>query len=378
MRAVRPVAHDPLSGLVAVATYDAVRAVEVDPVRFSSAGGSRPGTGPMPFMIDMDDPSHKDRRRLVSSGFTPRRVRAHEVGVRDLCDALIDRVCQKGHCDLVADLAAPLPLIVIGELLGVAPSDRDDLLRWSDAMVASQTALAGEEASAVADAATGAFVEYHAYASAVIADRRNSPTGDLVSTLVHAEVDGEKLTDDEIVYETLLILVGGDETTRHVIAGGIEELCRHRDQVRRLAEDPSAVRAAVEEMLRWTSPVKTMARTVTGDTELCGTALRAGDELVLLYESANFDDAHFAEPDRFDSGRWPNDHLAFGLGTHHCLGASLARLEVATMTERILARLPDLTPRDDAPAPLRPNSFASGPMTVEVRFTPTEPVGATT
>ena len=232
--------HDPVhldanSGLWGVATYDAVLAVERDAQTFSNTGGSRPDTGPLPWMIDMDGAAHAKRRKLVSRGFTPARVRATEPHLRELCDTLIDQVCEAGTCDVVHDLAAPLPMIVIGDMLGVPASDHDDLLRWSRGMLAS---LGGDaEGFEIAAAAFGAYVEY---AREVIADRRANPTDDLFSVLVHAEVDGDRLDDDEIVFESLLLLIGGDETTRQVTVGGMEELFRHPEQHRRLVADPDA------------------------------------------------------------------------------------------------------------------------------------------
>jgi cytochrome P450 family 142 subfamily A polypeptide 1 len=174
------------------------------------------------------------------------------------------------------------------------------------------------------------------------------------------------LTDDDILFESLLLLVGGDESTRHVITGGIEAMLRHPDELAALRRHAELLPSAVEEMLRWVSPIKQMARTVARDTELCGTALAAGDRVVLLYESANHDPAHFEAPERFDIARSPNDHLAFGFGPHHCLGASLARLEIATMVERILARLPDLVLAGDG----EPPRFLGAIESLPVVFTP--------
>ena len=337
MRRERPVHLDERNQLWGVATYDGVLAAERDPATFSNALGSRPDTGPLPWMIDLDGSDHTKRRKLVSRGFTPGRVRAHEPHVRDLCDHLIDAVCEQGTCDAVADLAAPLPMIVIGDMLGVPAGDRDDLLRWSHGMLEALTG-APEGYETAADA----FASYVAYAHGVIADRRAAPRDDLFSALVHAEVDGERLTDDEIVFESLLLLIGGDETTRHVIAGGLEQLLAHPDQQRRLTDDRSLLPTAVEEMLRWVSPIKSMARTTTRDAELCGTPLPQGSKLVLLFESANFDDQQFDSPETFDITRAPNEHLAFGFGPHVCLGASLARTEIRAMVDRVLDRLPDL------------------------------------
>jgi cytochrome P450 family 142 subfamily A polypeptide 1 len=367
MRRNAPVYFDDTNGLWGIATYDGVLAAGRDPATFSNAGGSRPDTGPLPWMIDMDAPDHLKRRKLVNRGFTPGRVRAGERGVRGICDELIDRVCARGECDFVKDLAAPLPMIVIGDMLGVAPEDRDDLLRWSDDMLGS---LSGDPERI--EAAAVAFGEYSEYARRTIADRRERPTDDLVSVLVHAEVDGDRLDDDELVFETLLLLVGGDETTRHVISGGMEQLLRHPDQRQTLLADPGLTATAVEEMLRWVTPIKNMHRTITRDVVLHGRRLRAGDKALLLYESANFDESHFDAPERFDVVRSPNDHLAFGFGPHVCLGASLARLEVLVMLERLLQRLPDLELATDEPL----SYFLSGVETMPVRFTPTRPVAA--
>lgn len=365
MRSQAPVYFDEKNEIYGIATYEAVLAASRDSETFSNAGGSRPKLPPMPWMIDMDGSDHFTRRKLVSRGFTPARVRDRAPQIRRLCDELIDDVCERGECDLVKDLAAPLPMIVIGDMLGVAPEDRDQLLSWSDDLIGSLDPSPGR-----VEAAADAFMGFDAYARRTIAARREEPTDDLVSVLVHAEVDGDRLTDDQIVFESMLILLGGDETTRHVISGGIEQLLENPAQRRRLDEDPSLVPSAIEEMLRWVSPIKNMARTVTRDVELAGTSLSAGDEVALLYESANFDEAQFEEPERFDVGRSPNDHLAFGFGGHFCLGASLARVEVQSMVERVLARLPDLELATDEPLP----RFLGALRELPVRFTPTSRV----
>ena len=197
--------------------------------------------------------------------------RADHLG--EICDDLVDRVCERGECDFVHDLAAPLPMVVIGDMLGIPPSDRDDLLRWSDHMLQS---LNGDpESLALAGVAFG---EFNTYARRMIAARRDTPNDDLVSVLVHAEVDGAHLTDDEIVMETLLLLVGGDETTRHVTTGGMLQLLAEPETRRRLAADLDLLPNAVEEMLRWVTPIKNMARTTTRPVDLEGASLPAGDE----------------------------------------------------------------------------------------------------
>ncbi|MGI9577583.1 MAG: cytochrome P450 [Microthrixaceae bacterium] len=364
MRANAPVYFDEANNVWGIAKYDDVKAIARNPKSFSSAGGCVPGMGPMPMMIDMDDPDHLRRRKIVNKGFTPRRVHDLEAKVRAVCDEILDSVQSQGSCDLVRDIAAPLPMIMIGDALGVAPEDRADLLRWSDDMVSAQSNSASEGALL---AAADAFAEYQAYAAKVIAERRSRPVDvDLMSILVHAEVDGDALDDEELVQESLLILVGGDETTRHVISGGTEQLLRHPDQWQNLRQRPDLLPSAVEEMLRWVTPIKTMSRVVTADIEFGGQQMRQGQELVLLYHSANRDESVFDSPFDFDVQRDPNEHVAFGFGTHCCLGASLARLEVRVMTERLIERMPDLELAGDTPT--RPANFITGFEAMPVRW----------
>lgn len=368
MRSNEPVHWDEANGVWGVATYAAVREIERSPEKFSSAGGIRPDGIPLPMMIEMDNPAHALRRQLVNKGFTPRRVLATEPGVRELCDELIDAVCERGECDFVNDLAAPLPMAVIGGMLGIEREDWPALLQWSDDMVTSQGGHASME---LLQKAFDASMAYRAYALEVIAARRRQATDDLISVLTHAEVQGERLDDDELVMESLLILIGGDETTRHVISGGVEQILRSDTQRRLLIDQPDLIPGAVEEMIRWVSPIKNMCRTAVEDMSFHGSELLAGQKLMLLYESANRDEAHFDRADSFDVTREVNDHLAFGLGTHFCLGANLARMEIRVMLEQLLARLPDLQLVSNEPLPLRPANFVSGPERMPVRFTPT-------
>lgn len=370
MRANQPVFRD-RKGLAAASTYEAVIEAERTPEVFSNAGGIRPGIPALPHMIDMDDPEHLMRRKLVNAGFTRKQVHAKRPPIADLCDTLIDAVCERGECDFVRDIAAPLPMAVIGDMLGVAPQDRGTLLKWSDDLVC---ALSSTVEEADWQASIDANLAYTEFTMKTIAERRANPTDDLTSVLVHAEVDGDRLTDEQIVSETLLILIGGDETTRHTLSGGVEALLRNRDQWDRLRGDLDLMPSAIEEMLRWTTPVKNMARTLTRDIEYHGTELYEGEKILLLFESANFDEAVFTEPERFDITRDPNSHLAFGFGTHFCLGNQLARLELAMMTHRVLQRLPDLRLASDDPLPLRRANFVVGPEAMPVVFTPTAPV----
>jgi cytochrome P450 family 142 subfamily A polypeptide 1 len=367
MRANQPVFRD-RNGLAAATTYQAVLDAERNPEMFSNTGGIRPDTPGMPYMIDMDDPSHLLRRKLVNAGFTRKRVMDKVPSIGALCDTLIDSVCERGECDFVRDIAAPLPMAVIGDMLGVLPEDRELLLKWSDDLV---TGLSSHIDELTAQGMVDAFAGYTAFTMEIIAKRRAEPTDDLFSILVNSEVEGQRMSDDEIVMETLLILIGGDETTRHTLSGGTEQLLRHRDQWNALVANPQGLPSAIEEMLRWTSPVKNMCRTLMADTTFHGTDMREGEKIMLMFESANFDESVFENADEFHIDRNPNSHMAFGFGSHFCLGNQLARLELSMMTTRVLERLPDLRLADGADVPLRPANFVSGPEAMPVVFTPT-------
>ena len=369
MRKNAPVYFDEKNQVWGITRHAHVQEVAKSPQIFCNGQGMRPDSPPIPSMINMDGPFHKRRRNLVNSGFTPRRVSEQEEKVREVCVELIDRVAPRGSCEFVMEVAAHLPMIMIGDMRGVAPEDRDILLRWSDDLILGTSATATPEA---AEGAARAFSAYAEYDRGVVADRRARPLQeDLMSVLVHAEIDGERLDDEALLQESLLILIGGDETTRHVITGGLHQLLRNPDQQQQLVEDPSRIPRAVEEMLRWVTPIQNMARTATRDVEFHGQKIREGDKLLLLYPSANRDEEIFAEPFRFDIHREPNEHLAFGgYGPHFCLGSSLARLELRVMFEELLARLPDIRLASSDPLPMRPSNFITGIEALPVEFTP--------
>lgn len=365
MREHAPVYFDPQGQVWGIALYGDLLSVSRSPHTFRNSGGTRPDTPPMADMIDLDDPEHKRRRNLVNKGFTLRRVADHEARIRQVSVDLIERARERGHFDFVKDVASWLPLILIGDMLGVEPDAYDDLLRWSDDMVRAT----GNFDPAVLARATEAFVEYCDYQRRVIADRRaRSPQVDLISILVHAEIDGDRLDDEMILHEALLILVGGDETTRHVISGGMYELLRHPEQLDKLIRDPRKIPSAVEEMLRWVSPVQNMTRTAARDVDVNGQRVREGDKMLLLYPSANRDEKVFPRGSEFDVERVPNEHLAFGYGAHFCLGASLARLELRVMFEEIVKRMPDLELAGEEEPPRRPSNFICGFEEMPVRM----------
>ena len=356
MRENAPVYWDEAGQVWGITLYHDVLGLSKDPHTWRSTGGIRPDSPTMPYMIDMDDPDHKKRRGLVNKGFTPRRVAEREGRIREISIQLIERAKERGRFDFVKDVAAWLPLVLIGDMLGVDEADHAKLLEWSEAMILGTGATTMERMLG----AGAAFEEYVAYQRRVIADRRANPRDDLVSILVHAEIDGERLSDDELVMETLLILIGGDETTRHVLSGGMYQLLRNPDQCAAIARDPGRIPTAVEEMLRWVSPIQNMARTATRDVTLRGQRVCEGQKVILLYPSANRDAAVFPDPFRFDVARTPNDHLAFGYGAHFCLGANLARMELRVFFEEALKRIPELELASSEPPPLRASNFVSG------------------
>jgi cholest-4-en-3-one 26-monooxygenase len=367
MREHVPAYWDPKNEVWALTRYHDVLAVEKDPGTFSSYRAPRPHGDHLPMMISMDDPEHSRRRKLVSKGFTPRRVRNHEQTIRRLCTEIVDRVAPKGECDFVWDIAAPLPLLLIADMLGFPPGSYDDLLRWSDDLIRGSTLDPSPE---VAQAGMEAMLAFREFQIGVIADRRSKPPqDDLVSILCYSEIDGERLDDESIIQESLLILIGGDETSRHVMTDGMLALLEHPDQMAILRDDPSAIEVGVEELLRWVSPIKNMARTLTREIEFRGQTMRAGDQVILMYPAANRDETIFEEPNRLDVRRIPNPHLAFGFGPHFCMGAALARIELNAMFEELLHRLPDLHLAGD-PLPRRSSNFISGPEAMPVAFTP--------
>jgi cytochrome P450 family 142 subfamily A polypeptide 1 len=359
-------------GLWGISRYDDVMEISRRPEFFCSGKSSRPERDSwIPSMINLDDPLHKRRRTLVNKGFTPRRVADHEPMLRRLAKELVDGISERGECDFVREVARWIPMVVIGDMLGVEPADREMLLRWSDELLGGGELAGLEDEGEIRARQAAVAMEYWAYARKVIADRRERPRDDLMSILVHAEIDGDRLSEDEILQESLLILIGGDETTRHVMTGGLLELIRHPDEKRKLVREPRKIPGAVEEMLRFVSPIQNMNRTVVRDTVLRGQHLREGDRVLLLYPSANRDADVFADPDRFDVEREPNRHVAFGgFGTHHCLGATLARLELRVLFEELLRRLPDVELATREPLPVRPGNFIVGLEAMPVRFTP--------
>jgi cytochrome P450 family 142 subfamily A polypeptide 1 len=363
MRSEAPMYWDDETGIWGAAAHADVVRMSRDWRTFCSGQGSRPESS-VPSMINFDAPEHTRRRRMISPGFTLRRVADHEPYIRRKVVELVERFAANGGGDVVDDIATPLPMYMIGELMGLPESDHATLLHWSDLFATGGDEIRVEVEQAVRD--------YAAYILGTVAERRGGAGDDLVSIIVNSTgEDGhpeEPLSDIDVVFETMLVLVGGDETTRHVISGGVAALLQHPDQLALLRAHPELLPGAIEEMLRWVTPVRNMNRTATADVEVHGQRVRQGDRILLLYPSANHDETVFRDPDRFDITRSPNDHVAFGAyGRHHCLGAPLARLELRVLFEELLTRLPDLRLVDDAPLPLRRGNFVLGLTSVPVR-----------
>ena len=360
MRDVAPAYLDEERGFWALSRYDDVRAAIDDWPTFSSTGGitlERRAENVEPMLIEMDPPRHTELRSLVSRAFTPRRVADLEPSIRELADELVDGFSGRTRVDIIEDFAAKLPMAVISVMLGVPREDQDKLREWSDAM------LHREEGSAeLTPAGIEGATQLYGYFNDVIADRRASPRDDLVGALVAAEEEtagghlagpdpafalrgsGEKqrsLSPSEVLGFCFLLLIAGNETTTKLLGNAIFWLAAFPDQRAKLRADETLIPAAVEETLRFDTSTQALARLLTRDVELHGTTLPAGSKGLLLFGSANRDERHWDQPDRFDIGRNPAGHLAFGHGLHHCLGAALARLEMRVALEVLLPRLGD-------------------------------------
>jgi cytochrome P450 family 142 subfamily A polypeptide 1 len=365
LREHAPAYWDEANELWAVSRHADVITIETDPERFTSSRGFRPKLPSDASMIGKDDPEHLAQRRLLNRRFTPRAVLGLEPGLRATVTRLVDGFARRGSCDLVRELAIPLPVMTILELLGFDVEEWPRFAAWAETLNAS-----GGGPRYFHPGVMQAFAEFRAEALQLIEARRARPRGDLVSRMLSAARRELPRSDDEIALEALLLLDGGSDTTRHVIAGAALALTQHTESLRRLAAEPVRIPVAVEEFVRWVTPILNMRRTATRDTELHGRRLREGDEVLLLYGAANRDERVFADPQRFDVTREPNPHLAFGFGTHFCLGASLARLELRVAFEELLRRLPDLRLARGAEPRLAPNAFTRGLLSLPLEFTP--------
>ncbi|MGP8058078.1 MAG: cytochrome P450 [Acidimicrobiales bacterium] len=341
LRAEAPVAWHEGAGFWAVTTHPEVQAVGTDPATFCSSKGilvEEIGVdyATPPTMMHTDPPAHTRYRRLVQPGFKPSAVRALGAEVRRLALSLIEAIEPDRPTDVVEALAVPFPLQVICGLLGVDPGEWPRFYEWSEAVIPGATDWPEERRQAL-------LGDMWAYLVAVAKERRVEPRADVVSALATASPGGDELSDDELAMFLIQLLVAGNETTRNLLSGGLAALAERPDQWDRLRDDPGLVPLAVEELLRWTTPVISFLRTATVDTELRGQRISAGEPVLLVYASANRDEAVFGpDASHLDVGRDPNPHVAFGFGTHFCLGAALARLEARVVLEELLTRFAHL------------------------------------
>lgn len=381
----RPLWFDERSGLYAVARHADVLEASRDAVHFSSAEGVRPVSLVPLSIVSMDDPEHARQRRLLSKGFTPRQVRAMTEHVRELTNQVIDEVEASGEIDFVEDLAVHVPLMVISELIGLDPSMRHTLHEWSDTMIGGEAAI--DDGSGAVERAAEAFAAYTSHLQGLIDQRRIEPLDDLLSILTaaydsgelsydektraHYESEMENMASDELLMFCVLLLIAGNETTRNAIAGGLRAFSQFPEQRELLAVNPDLIDSAVEEILRWTSPVLNFTRTVTGPVELGGVQLDKGDRVLLLYPSANRDESVFEAADEFRIDRDPNPHLALGFGPHFCMGANLARMEIKVVFQELFRRLPDISVVDPhGPLVRSPSAFVAAIHSMPARFTP--------
>jgi cytochrome P450 family 142 subfamily A polypeptide 1 len=369
LRANAPVYWDEANSIWGASRYRDVLAMERDTTRYSSARGSRPHIEMSDSMINKDDPRHLHQRKVVSPRFTPKAVRHHEDRIRQLTTGLLDQVAPRGRAEVVEDLAAPLPAMVIAEMLGFGLDHWPDCKRWSE-LTMGAAGYADDDPDRPGGSVE-AVMEFAGLALELIAARRAEPRDDLLSAWVHTTVDGEPLPDSEILQEALLLLDGGAETTRSVIGQTVLALARHPEQRRTLVDDPGVIGATgVEEFIRYVTPLSNMRRSVTVEHELHGQILHEGDEVLLMYGAANRDEDVFDDPDRFDVTRSHNHHVAFGFGSHFCLGANLARLELRVLFEELLRRIPDFRLAPGTEPELVPGFFARTLRELPIEFSP--------
>jgi cytochrome P450 len=368
------------TGYWAITRYQDVLYVYRNPQTFSSERGGvalnygltdeesmaqQAGLGQM--LIVTDPPRHTRMRQIINKRFTKAALAPQEPHIRAIATRILDSVAPQGRCDFVIDVAAKLPTAVICEMMGIPKADWDMMFTVANMSIGSQDPEYQIDGDALA---TGRQAQMNCfnYFINMVSERRKNPGNDLVSALVHGEIEGQKLTDVEVLFNCFLLIIGGQETTRNATSGGMLALMDSPDQREALIRNRSLLPTAIEEILRFTSPITHLMRTATRSVEIHGKQIKAGDRVVIWNASANRDEAQFPDPDRFDVKRTPNEHVALGHGEHFCLGANLARLELKVMLDEVLNRLPDLEPAGTVQRLY--SNVVAGIKHMPVRFTP--------
>ncbi|HVO25973.1 MAG TPA: cytochrome P450 [Candidatus Margulisiibacteriota bacterium] len=364
-RREQPIYPHPGLPIISVFRYADIQAILRDPQtwsnRFPPPPGIDPETFPPPSMLGQDPPEHTRLRGLVNQAFTPRIIRRLEPRLHEIANELLDRAIEQREVDFVAALTYPLPVIVIAEIIGIPAADRAQFKIWSDAAVANLgNALFTPPPPERLKALGRLLDDMGTYFTALAEERRRQPREDLLTGLVQAEVEGSRLTRDELIRMLVLLLVAGNETTTTLIGNAVLELLAHPDQLDRLREEPGLLPSAVEEVLRYSSPVQLDPRRATCRVQLDGHGIEPGQIVVNWLGSANHDEQVFPDAERFDIGRTENRHLAFGFGTHYCLGANLARLEAQVALAALLTRTRSFERLDASLLPIHPSIVFRG------------------
>lgn len=371
MRRFAPVLRLRRPGLWALFDHESVKRALHDHAAFSSRAAP-PGGTPLDWLIFMDPPRHSKLRALIARTFTPCAVAALEPRIESLAHELLDAVIERGRMDLVADFSERLPVLVIVEMMGMPIADAPRVTRWSDAILQlGDTIRGGEAARRALSAYAAAKKEMRPYLAALLAERRAAPRDDLLTRLVQAEVDGERLTEEEIFSFFQLLLLAGTETTTNLIANAVLCLLHHPEQLAAVRQALELLPAAIEEVLRYRTPVQMVFRATARDVELRGRTIPAGQLVLAMVGSANRDPRQFADANRFDIARPPAPHVGFGHGIHFCIGAALARLEARVALAALLQRVPDFRRADRGPWAPRAGLNVHGPRSLPLRFTPT-------
>jgi cytochrome P450 len=348
--------------------------VAFEPMNEEDATAAANGNGKM--LITMDPPRHVKMRRLVNKAFTPRAVALWEPKIRETTNILLDGIAKKGESDFVIDVACNIPLAVICRMLGVPEEDwalmfqlTNKVLGPGDPEYQTDVPLEqrGTQEAANLTGNMGTMQMFGYYAQA-LQSRRITPTDDMISILCDSELDGDRLTDEDILWFCFLLILAGNETTRNAMSGGLMTLCEHPDQKAKLLNDMTLLPSAIEEILRWVSPVMHMARVALEDTQIAHQPIKKGERVVMWYPSVNRDEDVFPNSNVFDITRTPNEHLAFGIGEHFCLGAGFAKLELRVLYEEMFRRMPDI--EMSGPAERLRSTFIGGIKHLPVRFTP--------